>query len=102
MRQVYQSAQKWVSIVSRADIGGGYLMVNPGNVNEGPGAAKLAWHHAQACGGGECVEVAGNDVGVTMRNSGDPATTLTFTRSEWLEFISGIKAGDFDQLGLGK
>ena len=75
-------------------------MVNPAKANDGSGAASLAWHRAQACSGGECVEVAGIDGSVTIRNSRDPAKTLTFTRAEWLEFVVGVRAGDFDDVGV--
>jgi hypothetical protein len=73
-------------------------VVNPRKVSVGCGAPRLLWHRSQECGGEECVEVAATDTGVTMRNSGDPATTLTFTPAEWLDFVVGIKAGDFDEL----
>jgi hypothetical protein len=73
-------------------------MVDPAKVSEGSGAARLVWHRAQACSGSECVEISATNGGVTMRNSGDPATTLTFTPAEWLEFVVGIRVGDFDEL----
>jgi hypothetical protein len=73
-------------------------MVNPRKVSDDSQAAIMVWHRAQACGGAECVEVAATEGGVTMRNSADPATTLTFTATEWLEFVVGVKGGDFDNL----
>jgi hypothetical protein len=73
-------------------------MVNRKKVSEGSGAARLLWHRAQACSGAECVEVAVTEAGITMRNSRDPETTLTFTLTEWLEFVVGIRDGDFDEL----
>jgi Domain of unknown function (DUF397) len=73
-------------------------MADPTKVSEGSGAARLVWHRAQTCSGSECVEVAVTGGGVTMRNSKDPATTLKFTVTEWLEFVAGIRAGDFDEL----
>ncbi len=75
-------------------------MMNPEKSNERSGAAGLVWHRARACAGGECVEVARTDGSVTIRNSGDPATTLMFTPAEWLEFVIGARAGDFDGLGV--
>ena len=47
---------------------------------------------------GQCVEVADNlpDV-VGLRDSKDPdGPALAFTPSGWQEFISGVKAGEFD------
>ncbi len=48
-------------------------------------------------GNSNCVEVAfaGDDVGV--RDSKDRSKlSLRFTRSEWVAFIQGVKAGEFD------
>ncbi len=48
-------------------------------------------------GNSNCVEVAfaGDDVGV--RDSKDRSKpALRFTRSEWLAFIQGVKAGEFN------
>ncbi len=50
------------------------------------------------CGGGDCVEVALlASGGVALRDSKEPvATGHTFTQDEWVSFIRGVKAGEFD------
>jgi hypothetical protein len=64
--------------------------------------AQAVWRRPSACNSGECVEVATLAGGVAMRTSRSPDVVLTFTKSEWGEFLRGVKAGDFDDiLGLG-
>jgi hypothetical protein len=50
------------------------------------------------CNWGECVEVGtASDGSVLVRDSKDTDhQTLTFTRDEWLAFVKGVKAGEFD------
>ncbi len=44
-----------------------------------------------------CVQVAFREKVVAVQNSNDPTkNTLTFTREEWIAFIKGVKAGEFD------
>ena len=44
-----------------------------------------------------CVEVAAGKSIVAVRNSTDPSkNTLVFTGEEWVAFIKGVKAGEFD------
>lgn len=47
-----------------------------------------------------CVEVmdlAGPDCGRAVRDSKDPdGPKLRFTEPEWIAFIAGVKAGEFD------
>ena len=44
-----------------------------------------------------CVQVALGENVVAVRNSNDPTkNTLTFTREEWVAFIKGVKASEFD------
>lgn len=44
-----------------------------------------------------CVEVAiGADDAVRIRDSKTGAAPLTFTPAEWLAFVAGVKAGEFD------
>jgi hypothetical protein len=48
------------------------------------------------------VEVAALADGVALRSSRSPDVVLTFTKTEWREFLRGIEAGDFDGvLGAG-
>jgi Domain of unknown function (DUF397) len=44
------------------------------------------------------VEVAALAGEVAMRSSRSPDVLLTFTKTEWGEFLRGAKAGDFDDL----
>lgn len=48
----------------------------------------------------DCVELAPtSDGGVAVRNSNDHSLgTLSFTPTEWEAFLSGCKAGEFDDL----
>jgi hypothetical protein len=49
-------------------------------------------------GGASCVEVAKNLPGVVgVRDSKDrPGPVLTFTPEAWMEFMQGVKGGEFD------
>lgn len=49
---------------------------------------------------GNCVELAAlPDGGVAMRNSRHPAgPTLVYTRAEIAAFLTGVRAGEFDDL----
>jgi Domain of unknown function (DUF397) len=50
------------------------------------------------CNFGDCVEVgAAPDGRVLVRDSKDAdRQTLAFTRDEWVAFVKGVKAGEFD------
>jgi hypothetical protein len=44
-----------------------------------------------------CVSVKISDDKVQVRDTKDPSkTTLTFNRGEWLAFLKGVRAGEFD------
>jgi Domain of unknown function (DUF397) len=60
--------------------------------------AMIEFKVSTFCDRGNCVEVgAAPDGSVLVRDSKDVnATTLTFSREEWLAFIKGVKAGEFD------
>jgi uncharacterized protein DUF397 len=46
---------------------------------------------------GNCVEVAFAAGDVAVRDSKDPAgPALRFTAAEWLAFLAGVRAGEFD------
>lgn len=70
---------------------------------------RLTWRRAEGCVGGDCVEVSpvwqtGDHPeknlapdGMAVRNSRDPdGPVLTFTRSEWEQFLAGAHNGEFD------
>jgi Domain of unknown function (DUF397) len=60
----------------------------------------LSWRKATASGAGGCVEVAATpDGGVAVRDSKHAESpVLRYTAHEWRCFLSGAKAGEFDQL----
>jgi len=59
---------------------------------------STAWRKSSASGNGDCVEVAFNDGHVLVRDSKDPhSPALSFTRSEWRAFLTGVRDGEFDQ-----
>lgn len=64
-----------------------------------PQRGGFAWQKAAACGGGTCVEVASSDAGVVIRDSKNPVgPILRYTLDEWLDFVQGVKQGEFDNL----
>jgi Domain of unknown function (DUF397) len=56
----------------------------------------MDWHKSGFSVGGHCAEVAFDDDAVLVRHSryGNPA--LVFSPEEWVAFIKGVKAGEFD------
>lgn len=58
--------------------------------------ASLPWERSGRCEGGSCVEAAGFEDDIVVRDSKDPhGPFLRFTRSEWDAFISGVQDGGF-------
>jgi hypothetical protein len=56
-----------------------------------------AWMTSSFCSVGTCVSVAHTDNTVMVRHSAHPdGTVLAFSREEWVEFLSGVRAGEFD------
>lgn len=53
-----------------------------------------------SAGNGACVEVAkGSEDEVLLRNSRDPDGPVhSFTKAEWVAFLAGVKAGEFDAI----
>lgn len=60
----------------------------------------LLWRwFTSPCEAGSCVEVASTGDGVAIRDSKDQAgPILRFTQDEWVAFLAGAKAGEFDHL----
>jgi len=56
----------------------------------------LRWLKSSACESGGCLEVAVVGGAVLLRQSGAPDEVLTLSNAEWLTFLAGVKAGDFD------
>ena len=49
------------------------------------------------CSFGNCVEVGRSPEGAVMvRDTKDRVQELTFTDEEWVAFVAGVKAGEFD------
>lgn len=64
----------------------------------------LRWRKAAASTAqGNCVELAGIDGGVLVRDSKDPqGPVLSFTRAELAAFLDGVKGGEFDDLAAAR
>ncbi|RAY15928.1 DUF397 domain-containing protein [Actinomadura craniellae] len=61
-------------------------------LEHGTAWTKSSWSE----GADDCVEIAITPV-VGLRDSKDPdGPTLCFNRSEWIAFLKGAKAGEFD------
>jgi hypothetical protein len=76
------------------------------HVNNGIPADQLVsarWRKAQASNpSGNCVEVAAlAEGGIAVRNSRHPSgPALIYTRAEIEAFLTGVKNGEFDDLGM--
>ncbi|MGH3628185.1 MAG: DUF397 domain-containing protein [Sciscionella sp.] len=61
---------------------------------------EMAWRKSSYSGGGggNCVEVAPtDDGGVALRDTKDRSLPAhIYTRDEWVAFVAGVKAGEFD------
>jgi Domain of unknown function (DUF397) len=56
-----------------------------------------AWRVARSCQGGSCVRVARTGEAILMGDTKNPdGDVLTYTVSEWQDFVMGVKRGDFD------
>ena len=63
------------------------------------GEEGLSWRVARACNGGACLRVAPKGELILLGDSKDPGgPVLKFSHSTWLDFITGIKRGEFDKL----
>ncbi len=63
----------------------------------------INWRKSERSGGGDnCVEVAfAVDGTVGVRDSKNPSgPVLVFTPTEWDAFTEGVRAGEFDDLGV--
>ncbi|SMD26211.1 DUF397 domain-containing protein [Kibdelosporangium aridum] len=55
------------------------------------------WRVSSFCQPGSCVEVKITPAGVLVRDSKvDAGPVLVFTDEEWIVFIAGVRAGEFD------
>ncbi len=61
------------------------------------GASSLTWRKSKASDAGNCVEVALGGESVLIRHSRNPSgLVLSFSRSEWIAFLRGVRGGEFD------
>lgn len=51
-----------------------------------------------ACESNACVEAQAAPGGVLLRSSLTPEAVVDLTREEWVAFVAGVKAGDFDNI----
>lgn len=58
----------------------------------------LPWTRSTYCGGGDCVEAAlVGDGRVAVRDSKNPGAGVhMFDMEEWVAFLKGVRAGEFD------
>ena len=55
------------------------------------------WRKSSYSQGGSCVEVSRRSRSIQVRDSKDPQSpVLTFTPQEWVAFVLGVRAGEFD------
>ncbi|MEY9926896.1 putative secreted Zn-dependent protease [Catenulispora sp. GP43] len=62
---------------------------------------KTGWRKSSASSGnGACVETTSVKADeILVRNSRDPeGPVLSFTKAEWVAFVAGVKAGEFDAI----
>jgi hypothetical protein len=61
--------------------------------------SSLEWRKSRLSGANGCVEVAGAENQVVVRDSKDPGgPVLLFSHREWTAFVGGACAGEFDDL----
>ena len=55
------------------------------------------WQKSSYCGTSACIEVAQTSDAVLVRDSKNPQVApLAFTTDEWVAFVKGVKAGEFN------
>ena len=59
--------------------------------------ADIVWRKSAASTSGDCVEVGISGDSVLVRHSAEPdGPELSFSRSQWLAFLEGVRRGNFD------
>lgn len=54
------------------------------------------WVRSSLCNIGGCIEVKIAGGRVEIRDSNRPSQTAWFREADWLLFVTGVKAGEFD------
>ena len=68
-------------------------------VDAAPTPGSLAWRVARDCDAGNCVRVAPRADMIVIGDTKNPdGPVLSYSRAEWVAFVDGIRAGDFDDL----
>jgi Domain of unknown function (DUF397) len=63
------------------------------------GHTSLTWRTPLSCNGGACVKVAASELEVFIADSKAPdGPVLSYSHTEWQEFVSSIKKGYLDDL----
>jgi Domain of unknown function (DUF397) len=66
-------------------------------VLDGTEPSELDYHVSSFSGGGNCVAVARLSSGdYLVRHSRDGLPPMRFSRDEWVAFVAGVKAAEFD------
>lgn len=61
--------------------------------------SEPVWHKGLPCESGACVEVAAVGDAVMVRGTANPGgVSVTLSRDEWHNFLTGVKAGAFDRV----
>jgi hypothetical protein len=59
--------------------------------------SSAVWRKSTFSGANGCVEVAVQEDGVALRDSRDrEGAVLEVSRGDWLAFLRGVRAGEFD------
>ena len=59
--------------------------------------SQIEWRTSSFCASNTCVEVAMTPQAVLVRDSKEPGRQpLIYTKDEWLQFVAGVKSGEFD------
>lgn len=66
-------------------------------LSPGPSALDSAWRQSSFCSMGNCVRVRREGDDVIVGDSKDPhGPQLRYTSEEWVAFVAGVKAAEFD------
>lgn len=81
-------------------------MITPGpEIREGivrktvSSCREISWRVSRTCDGGGCIGPARRGESVLIGNTnGSGYIAGEFTLDEWLQFVAGVKRGDYDEL----